>query len=245
HWAPGGGTGRGMGIDGRAAILLVQASFDALEDVRQIIQLAAQVITGDGLTDRGAHAGDLPGQELRVRLGFRRAPTVLVDARAVAVLLPVLRQQNQRRGVRGLRGERQVQQDERVRVPVPPHAADVQRNPDDDDDRLVRQVLAGAEEAGDALRHLTDAVAVEVDVLLPPRDDRSVDFQPVRMLAPIDVLATILRHGLRGPFRAVAVADGAGGAAADGASAGGAAAGGAAAGGVRLAGTDAVLAPVV
>ena len=85
---------------------------------------------------------------------------VLLGLHAVAVGLPVLGQQDQRRGVGGLGGERQVEQDERVGVPAQLDRDHVQRDPDDHDDRLDGEEAAGAEEPGDALGELADRVRV-------------------------------------------------------------------------------------
>ena len=55
----------------------------------------------------------------------------------VAVGLPVLREQDQRRGVRGLQRERQGQQDERVRVPAQRRRRDDVPGDPDDDERVM------------------------------------------------------------------------------------------------------------
>ena len=89
-------------------VVLVELLLDAVQHVGEVLELAAQVVAGDGVADRGADAGDLAGQELRVGLRLRGAAAVLRGQCAVAVLLPVLRQQDERRGVRGLGGERQA-----------------------------------------------------------------------------------------------------------------------------------------
>lgn len=72
---------------------------------------------GDLVRQPGA-GGDLPGEELGVLQVALGALAVLLGD-AVAVVLPVLRQQDQQRGVGRLGGEGQVEQDEGVGVPGP------------------------------------------------------------------------------------------------------------------------------
>jgi hypothetical protein len=74
----------------------------------------------------------------------------LVDGRGpllVAVGLARRREQDQRRRVGGLEREGEVEEDERVRIPLQADPDRVQDDPDDDDDRLADDVLGGAEEA--------------------------------------------------------------------------------------------------
>ena len=70
-----------------------------LEVPEQSAQFAADEVTGRDLAEAEAQAGDLAGQELHVgvRLGVGVAVLLLGDA--VATFLPVLGQQDQRRGV--------------------------------------------------------------------------------------------------------------------------------------------------
>ena len=89
------------------------------EPVEQLLQLAAQVVARHDLADGEPQRRQLARQVLGVGLGALGPRPVLLEGDAVAVVLPVLRQQDQRRGVRGLGRERQVEQDERVRVPPP------------------------------------------------------------------------------------------------------------------------------
>ena len=91
---------------------------------------------------------------------LRRAAAVLLRLHPVPVGLPVLRQQDQRRGVGGLGGERQVEQDERVGVPAQSDGEDVQRDPDDDDDRLDEEA-GGPDEPGDRLGEPAERLGVE------------------------------------------------------------------------------------
>ena len=59
------------------------------------------------------------GEELGVGLGLcRHLPARVFDVRPVPVVLAVLAEQDQGSGVGRLGGEDQVQQDERVRVPM-------------------------------------------------------------------------------------------------------------------------------
>ncbi len=115
-------------------------------------ELAADEVAGGQLADGHPQRRQLAGQVLGVGPGAGRAGAVLLGLHPVAVGLPVLRQQDQRRGVGGLGGEGQVEQDERVGVPAQPDGEDVQRDPDDHDDRLDGQEAAGAEEPGDRPR---------------------------------------------------------------------------------------------
>ena len=84
----------------------------------QLVEFVAQVVAGGDLADGQSQRGQFAGQELGVGLGLRGATAVLLQRDPVPVLLPVLRQQDQRRGVGGLGGEGQVEQDERIRVPA-------------------------------------------------------------------------------------------------------------------------------
>src|ERR1035437_6564494 len=130
----------------------------------QVLHLAAEVVPGGDVTHGDAQRGNLPGEELGVRLGLLGTRTVFLERDPVAVLLPVLRQQDQRGGIGGLRGEGQVEQDERVGVEPQCDGSHVDGDPDDDEDRLDEQVATGTEETRDALADLADRVEVEVDL---------------------------------------------------------------------------------
>ena len=80
----------------------------------------AEVLGGDDVGQREAHRRQLPGQVLGVGLGAGVDLAVELGLGPVAVVLAVLGEEDQRRGVGGLGGEGQVQQDERVRVPAEP-----------------------------------------------------------------------------------------------------------------------------
>lgn len=134
--------------------------------------------------------GQLASQELGVGFRLLRPPPVLLEGDLVTVLLPVLRQQDQWRGVGGLGGERQVQQDERVGgVPLPAHREQIQADPNDDDDRLPGQVAPGTEKARDRFAEPADGLGVDVErqpsrraggVSRRWRADRSLMSSPLR-----------------------------------------------------------------
>ena len=92
---------------------------------------------------------------------------VLLGLRPVAFVLAVLGQQDQRRGVRGLGGEGEVQQDERVRVPPEADGGDVDGDPHGHEDGLDDEEPAGAEEPGDALGEAAERVRVVVGADAP------------------------------------------------------------------------------
>src|SRR5262249_4563050 len=72
-----------------------------------------------------------------------------------------LREQDQRRCVRRLRREREVEQDERVRIEVDEDRVAVEGDPGDDDDRLREDVPRCAEEAREALGVAAEPVVAE------------------------------------------------------------------------------------
>ena len=131
-----------------------------------------EVVGGDDVGQGEADRRQLPGEVLGVGLGAGVDLAVELGLGPVALVLAVLGQQDQRGGVGGLGGERQVQQDERVRVPAQPDGDDVEGDPDDDEHGLADQEAAGAEEAGDALGEAAERVGVEVDAETPPRAGR-------------------------------------------------------------------------
>src|SRR5258705_11571952 len=93
----------------------------------QFVEFAAQVVTGGDLADGQPQCRQLTGQVLGVSLGLFGAATVFFQRHPVAVFLPVLRQQDERSRIRRLGGKRQVEQDERIRIPLPFQREQVQR----------------------------------------------------------------------------------------------------------------------
>jgi len=84
----------------------------------------------------------------------------------VAIGLPCLGEQDQRRRVGGLGRERKVEQDERVRIPLEGDRQRVERDPDQDDDRLAEDVLRRAEEARGLLGAAPEGVLAESAMML-------------------------------------------------------------------------------
>jgi hypothetical protein len=93
-------------------------------------------------------------------------PSVVLGLRLVAIGLTGRREQDQRGGVRGLRREGEVQQDEGVRVPAQAQGDDVEGNPDCDEQRLADDELRGPEEAREPLGELAEAICAEWAVLV-------------------------------------------------------------------------------
>ena len=87
--------------------------------------------------------------------------SVRLGEHLVALGLPGLREQDQRRGVGGLGREREVEEDERVRVEVDEDRVGVERDPGDDDEGLGEDVLRRAEEARQPLGVLAEPVVAE------------------------------------------------------------------------------------
>jgi hypothetical protein len=102
-------------------------------------ELLPELVARDGVREQQPDAGDLAGEELGVGPGaFGDAPVEL-GLDAVARLLAVLGQQDQRRGVRRLQRQDQRQQDETTVPRVELRGARQQQvvgDPDDDDERL-------------------------------------------------------------------------------------------------------------
>ena len=123
-------------------------------------EAVAEILGSDHVGESEPDGGQLPGEELGVVLGPGRHLPVPLDNGAVPVVLPVLGEQDQRRRVGGLGGERQVEQDEGVRVPVLDQADGVEHDPPDDQDALADQEPAGAQEPGDPLGDPPEGVVV-------------------------------------------------------------------------------------
>ena len=94
---------------------------------REVGQLLAQLVAGDRVGEHQPDAGDLAGEELGVGPGPLGDAAVELGLRAVARLLAVLGEQDQRRGVGRLQRQHERQQDEaavprveldRVRAPA-------------------------------------------------------------------------------------------------------------------------------
>src|SRR5699024_9981760 len=145
-----------------------EEGLDPLDAVAEVVEFAPQIVPGDHVAHGQSHGRQLPGQELGVGLGLGGAQAVFGEGVLVPVLLAVLREQDQRRGVGGLGGEREVEQDEGVGVEAKRDDGDVEDDPDDHHDRLDQQVGAGAEEPGDGLAVAADGVGVEAE----PRSTR-------------------------------------------------------------------------
>src|SRR5512144_2957595 len=123
-----------------------------LEVLRQPLQLRAQEVTSGHLAHRDPQRRDLTGEVLGVRDGPLAARPVLLVLHAVAVRLPVLREQDERRGVRRLQRQEQREERERVRVEPPVAGGEcVPPQPHRDEQRHVADEAPGAEKAGDAL----------------------------------------------------------------------------------------------
>src|SRR5262249_37824659 len=84
-----------------------------------------------------------------------------VRGHLVPLGLARLSEEDQRRGIRSLGGERKVQEDERVRIPMPHDGDGVDDDPDDNDDRLADDVLRRAEEPRYPLRDTSERVLTE------------------------------------------------------------------------------------
>jgi hypothetical protein len=78
-------------------------------------------------------------------------PVVVLGGDAIGVGLPVLAEQDERGGIRGLGGEHQVEQDERVGIPAVGHREQVQRDPCRHDHRLDDDEPPGPEHPGDSV----------------------------------------------------------------------------------------------
>ena len=66
------------------------------------IEVISHFAGSGNVGERQAHAGDLTGQERGVRLCACDDEAIGVGSRPVALLLPILREKYQRRGIRGL-----------------------------------------------------------------------------------------------------------------------------------------------
>src|SRR6201996_8143078 len=96
-----------------------------------MFHVLGQILGGDQIVEREADRGQFAGQVLGVGLGAGGDVADPLDVGAVAFVLPVLGEQDQRGRVGGLGGKGQVEQDERVRVPVVDPGHDVEDDPAD------------------------------------------------------------------------------------------------------------------
>ena len=148
----------------------VDATAQLLDGGQQLAELVAQLVAGDGVGEHQPDAGDLAGQELGVGPGALGDAAVELGLDAVAALLAVLGQQDERRRVRGLQRQHQGEQHEaaapRVELGAVGHQH-VPRDPDDDDERLPDQEPGRAEVAGDRLAEPAERVRVVLDVEAP------------------------------------------------------------------------------
>src|SRR3954462_6065399 len=109
---------RAPAADGRSGLLVGElvVAPGLLELLHQRSQLRTDVVAGGDLSEGHPERGHPAGQELHVgvRAGVRGA--VLLGDHPVPVLLPVLGEQDQRRGVRRLQAQHQREEDEREGV---------------------------------------------------------------------------------------------------------------------------------
>ena len=150
-------TGHDADAVGRYSVV---ARVHVLERLREALDRLDEVIAVGLLLERDPDRGDLAGQVIVVGQRSRVDLAVALDLRTVPFGLAVLRQQDQRRGVRGLGREREVQQDERVGIPAVGERDPVQDDPDEDEDRLRGEVAAGAEEPCQPLGEASERVGI-------------------------------------------------------------------------------------
>ena len=152
---------------------------ERLDRLRHLLQAVVEVRRRDHVGQRQADAGDLAGQELGVGLHPGAAVPVALALGPVPVLLAVLGQQDERRGVGGLEREDQGEEDEASVVGVelerPTGAKRVPDDPQDDGHRLEHEEAGGAEEAGDPLGELAEGIGVVVEAELEASPPRGVD----------------------------------------------------------------------
>src|SRR5690349_4350042 len=103
-------------VGSRSRLVLRLAAREVLDVTEQDAELGPEEVAGGDLADRHPQRGHLAGEELHVGVGAGVGLPVLLADDLVARLLPVLREQDQRCGVRRLQAEDQGQEDERVLV---------------------------------------------------------------------------------------------------------------------------------
>src|SRR3569833_848633 len=174
-----------------------------LQLFQQVLELVADPVAGGDVAHRHPEAGHLPGQVLGVGDVALVARPVALVLDAVAVGLAVLGEQDQRRGVRGLEGQHQRQEDERVRVEPPRRGGqDVPGEPREDEDGHVDQEPGGAEEPSDALGELPERLRVVVHPWhqRPPDLARLVEAADAALVAQRPVQASAHHHSFTDRF---------------------------------------------
>src|SRR5215213_5870549 len=131
-----------------------------LELLEQRPQLGADEVAGRHLAQRHPHARHLPRQELHVRVRAGVGHPVPLADDPVPVLLPVLGEEDQRRGVRGLEAQHQREEDEREGV-EPARRQPVVEHPDDDEAGHVEQEPGGPHEPRELLGEAAEGVVLE------------------------------------------------------------------------------------
>ena len=140
---------------------------ELLLGLQQVLQQAAQfgpdVVAGGHFTQRDPQRGQFPGQVFGVRQVAFRALAVLLEGNTVPVVLAVLRQQQQRRGVGGLQGQHQRQEREAefdlVELPVRGREG-VPGQPEHTEHGHVEQELRRAHETGEPLRRVAERIGI-------------------------------------------------------------------------------------
>ena len=131
--------------------------------------MVAHLARGGDVGERQSDAGELAGEELGVGLGALGDAPVELGLGAVARLLPVLGEQDERRGVGGLEAEQQGEADELPLVEAQRAGAEhVPHDPHGTEDALVHEEPGRADEPGDALAELAERVVVVVDAEQAP-----------------------------------------------------------------------------
>src|SRR6478735_4849246 len=140
----------GVGLRRRLRLVLERASA-LLEIAEQRAQLGAEEVAGGHLADEELHVGVGPAVRLAVLLGDHLVPG----------LLAVLREQDQRGGVRRLQAQHQGQEDERVVVePQVLRRQQVPADPDEHEGGHVDQEPGGAHEPRELLGEDAERVGV-------------------------------------------------------------------------------------
>ena len=134
-----------------------------VESLQHVIELVTQLVDRNHIRKRKSNTGQFAGEELGIRLGACGDGTIVFRLSPVALLLSVLGEQDERRGVCGLNGEHQIQENERIWVPSQRDRRDVDDDPHDDDGRLHDEEASRPEVASDGFREATECFGVVVD----------------------------------------------------------------------------------